>query len=74
MALAPYGKGLSSDEGRRRGDEDVPPLSELPLDGDDAEPDCPPSLPEGYITWRRDSRLVTATLPHMVSLKPYLRP
>ncbi|XP_063601761.1 uncharacterized protein LOC134777826 isoform X2 [Penaeus indicus] len=65
-ALAPYGKGLSSDEGRRRGDEDVPPLSELPLDDDDAEPDCPPSLPEGYITWRRDSRLVTATLPHMV--------
>lgn len=66
-ALATYGKAMGNEEGLRRGEEDVPPLSELPLEQEGAEPACPPSLPEGYITWRRDSRLVTATLPHMVS-------
>ena len=34
---------------------------------EDAAPECPPNLPHGHTQWRTGTRVVRATLPHVVS-------
>ncbi|XP_050719949.1 delta and Notch-like epidermal growth factor-related receptor isoform X3 [Eriocheir sinensis] len=51
------------------------PLGDLPLGEEEEQDVCPPRLPHDYITWRRNNRVVRATLPHQVfsSCTPPLR-
>ena len=34
--------------------------------------ECPPELSSGHLRWRKDSRIITATLPHFVSRAQFL--
>lgn len=46
---------------------DETPLSDLPLGEEEEQEVCPPRLPQDYITWRRNNRVVRVALPHQVS-------
>lgn len=54
---------------------DETPLSDLPLGEEEEQEVCPPRLPQDYITWRRNNRVVRVALPHQVfsSCTPPLR-
>ncbi|XP_053641184.1 uncharacterized protein [Cherax quadricarinatus] len=70
-----YDRGLMYDRSQDNDDDGVPPRGELPLGEEEREGGCPPSLPQGYIGWRKASKVVRATLPHQVfsSCTPPLR-
>ncbi|XP_069173854.1 uncharacterized protein [Procambarus clarkii] len=63
-----YDRGLMYDKSEdiTDDDDDMPPLGDLPLGEEDKEGGCPPRLPQGYISWRKATKVVRATLPHQV--------
>ncbi|XP_045121720.1 uncharacterized protein LOC123510534 isoform X2 [Portunus trituberculatus] len=50
---------------------DEAPLSDLPLGEEEEQEVCPPRLPQDYITWRRNNRVVRVALPHQKKNTPH---
>lgn len=64
-----YERGAVYDRSQDLADDHVEeaPLSDLQLGEEEEQDVCPPRLPQDYITWRRNNRVVRTTLPHQVS-------